>query len=197
MAKLVDRPASDRGSRRREQLIQAGVTLLADGGWPAVTTRGLAEQAGANVGLIHYHFGGLPGLHAAIAQKAGEEVIGPILDALLGVQDMHAALNTLRDLIPATTDQSRSSRLAVELIAGALRNPVLGNVLRNALREARAKISDRLAALHPSWPESKRAAAAILIPALLDGLMLHRVLDSALPVDQALATLGELLAGRP
>lgn len=176
--------------------MQAGVTLLADGGWPAVTTRAVAEEAGANVGLIHYHFGGLPDLHAAIARKAGEEVIGPILDGLLSVQDMHEALDALSDLIPARTDQDRFSRLAVELVAGALRNPALGTVLRDALRQARATISERLAQLYPSWSEAGRAGVAVLIPALLDGLMLHRVLDAALPVDQALAALGELAADR-
>lgn len=194
MAKLGDRPTSQRGNRRREQLIEAGVALLAEAGWPGVTTRALAERADANVGLIHYHFGGLPDLHAAIAQKAAEEVIGPVLDALMQVEDLHAALDALGDLVPATTDAARTSRLAVELVAGGLRNPVLGEVLRGTLRRARAGIDARLAELHPSWPESRRSGAAVLVPALLDGLMLHRVLDPDLPVEQALATLGELFA---
>jgi AcrR family transcriptional regulator len=54
---LVDRPISARGQRRWEQLVEAGVAVLADGGWPAVTTRAVAGRAGANVALIHYHFG--------------------------------------------------------------------------------------------------------------------------------------------
>jgi len=197
MTNLVDRATSSRGHRRREQLIDAGTTLLADGGWPAVTTRAVAERAGTNIGLIHYHFGGLPGLHAAIARKAGDEVITPVVDALLEVQDLNAALDTVRDLVPATTGDGQTMRLAVELMAGALRDPALGEVVRDGLRQARARIGERLGELHPSWSEARRTGAATVITALLDGLMLHRLLDASLPVDEALAALGDLIGDRP
>lgn len=170
--------------------------MLAEGGWPAVTTRAVAERAGAQVGLIHYHFGGLAGLHQAIARKAGDEVITPVLDALLEAPEPHAALETLRELVPATTGEDRTLRLAVELMAGALRNPVLGEVLRDGLRQARARIGERLAELYPSWSEARRTGAAVVVTALLDGIVLHQVLDASLPVDEALAAVGELLGGR-
>ena len=170
--------------------------LLADGGWPAVTTRAVAEQAGTNSGLIHYHFGGLPGLHAAIARKAGDEVIAPVVDAVLEVQDPGAAVATVRDLVPATTADGRTMRLAVEVMAGALRDPALGEVLRDRLQQARVQIGARLGELYPSWPEVRRTGAATVIVALLDGLMLHRLLDAALPIDDALTALGDLIADR-
>ncbi len=196
MANLVDRATSVRGHRRREQLINAGITLLADGGWPAVTARAVAERAGTNMGLIHYHFGGLPGLHSAIARKAGDEVITPVVDALLESQDPNAALTAVRNLVPATTGNSQTMRLAVELMAGALRDPTLGEVLRDGLRQARARISERLGELHPSWSETRRTGAATVVVALLDGLMLHQLLDASLPVDDALAALGDLIGDR-
>ncbi|WNM33139.1 TetR/AcrR family transcriptional regulator [Streptomyces sp. Li-HN-5-11] len=196
MANLVGRATSGRGHRRREQLINAGVALLADGGWPAVTTRAVAERAGTNIGLIHYYFGGLPGLHTAIARKAGDEVITPVVDALLEFQDSNAVLDTVRGLVPATTGDSRTMRLAVELMAGALRDPALGEVLCDGLREVRARIGERLGELHPSWSEARRTGAATVITALLDGLMLHRLLDASLPLEEALAALGDLIADR-
>ena len=52
--------------------MDAGVALLCEQGWSFVTTHGVAERAGTNAGLIHYHFGGLPRLHEAIARRAGE-----------------------------------------------------------------------------------------------------------------------------
>lgn len=171
--------------------------MLADGGWPAVTTRAVAVRAGTNIGLIHYHFGGLPGLHSAIARKAGDEVITPVVDALLEAQDPNAALDTVRELVPATTGDGRTARLAVELMAGALRDPALGKVVRDGLRQARARICERLGELHPSWPEARRTGAATVVAALLDGLMLHRLLDASLPLDEALAALGDLIADRP
>ncbi|WP_308250852.1 TetR/AcrR family transcriptional regulator [Nonomuraea rhizosphaerae] len=193
MTNLADRPNSPRGERRREGLVEAGIALLCEGGWPAVTTRAVAERAGANPGLIHYHFGGLPGLHVAIARRAGELVISPLVSVLLGAADERAALALMRDLLPRTTGDERTTRLAVELIAGAMRDPALGEVLRRQMDEARAETAARLAALHPAWTAGQRAGAATLVVALVDGLMLHHLLDPGLPVDEALAALAGLL----
>ncbi|GAB3498168.1 TetR/AcrR family transcriptional regulator [Amycolatopsis cihanbeyliensis] len=194
MSDLVDRPNLGRGARRREQLVEAGVALLAEGGWPAVTSRGVAERAGANLGLIHYHFGGLLALHAAIARRAGELVINPVIAELLGAPDERAALRAVHRMLPATTEDDRITMLATELVAGARRAPELGEVLREQLRQARTELAGWLRRRHPEWPAARRTGAATLLAALLDGLMLHRMLDSALPVEDALATLDELVA---
>lgn len=61
---------TDRSDRTRQQLIDAGVQVLTEGGWAALTSRAVARRSEVNVGLIHYHFGGMPGLRAAIAQGA-------------------------------------------------------------------------------------------------------------------------------
>jgi len=197
MTNLVDRPISVRGQRRREQLAEAGVALLAESGWPAVTTRAVAGRAGANVALIHYHFGGLPGLHAAIARRAAGEVLTPIVDVLVAVPGPAEALETLRGLLSATTGNDRVLRLVVELVAGAGRDPALGQALRGELRTARARLADRLGELYPRWPQERRAGAATAALALMDGLMLHYLLDSELPAGEALAALGALIAGTP
>ncbi|MEU4704167.1 TetR/AcrR family transcriptional regulator [Nonomuraea dietziae] len=193
MAKLGDRPNSVRGDRRREQLVDAAVALLCEGGWPAVTTRGVAERADTNPGLIHYHFGGLPGLHAAIAGRAGDLVINPLVTELLAAVDERAALATARRLLPAATGDGQTTRLAVELIVGATRDPALGEVLRDQLREARGQIADRVGQLHPDWPPARLTGVATLIAALIDGLMLHHMLDRDLPVGEALAAVEDLL----
>lgn len=195
MTNLVGPPISARGQRRREQLAEAGVALLAEGGWPAVTTRAVAGRAGANVALIHYHFGGLPGLHAAIARRAAGEVLTPIVDLLVAAAGPADALETLRRLLPATTGNDRALRLVVELVAGAGRDPALGQALRGALREARARLAGRLGELYPHWPHGRRTGAATVALALLDGLMLHYLLDRELPASEALAALDALIAG--
>ena len=175
--------------------MEAGVAVLADGGWPAVTTRAVAGRAGANVALIHYHFGGLPGLHAAIARQAAGEVLTPIVDVLVAAAGPADALETLRRLLPATTGDDRVLRLVVELVAGAGRDPALGQALRDSLRKARVRLAGRLGELYPRWPHARRIGAATVALALLDGLMLHYLLDSELPAGEALAALDALIAG--
>ncbi|NUR91229.1 MAG: TetR family transcriptional regulator, partial [Nonomuraea sp.] len=116
MTNLAEQPTSARGDRRREQLVETGVALLGEHGWPGVTARAIAERAGTNPGLIHYHFGGLPGLHAAIFRRATDLLINPLVEELLGAGDERAALSMIRTLLPATPADVPSSRLAAELI---------------------------------------------------------------------------------
>lgn len=176
--------------------MEAGVALLADGGWPAVTTRAVAGRAEANVALIHYHFGGLPGLHAAIAHRAAGEVLTPIVDVLVAAPGPVDAVETLRRLLPATTGDDRVLRLVVELVAGAGRDPALGQALQGALRTARGRLADRLGELYPSWTPARRTGVATVALALLDGLMLHHLLDPDLPAREALAALKVLVADK-
>lgn len=178
--------------------MDAGIALLCERGWPAVTTRGVAERADSRPALIHYHFGGLPGLHAAIARRAGDLIINPLVAELLGAVDERAALAVVRQSLPQATGDERTTRLAVELIAGAMRDPVLGEVLRDQLREARARIADRIGRLHPGWPPARLIGTATLIAASIDGLMLHYMLDPGMPVGEALGAVEDLLGeGRP
>ncbi|MFD1938450.1 MULTISPECIES: TetR/AcrR family transcriptional regulator [Nonomuraea] len=193
MTNLVDRPSPDRGERRRERLVEAGLALLAEGGWPAVTTRAVAERADTNLGLIHYHFGGLKELHVMIARRAGEMVIEPLLAQLLAATGERAGVESLRHLLPAAVDDDHVTRLSVELVAGALRTPEIGEVLRDQLRFARERIAAWLGDLHPQWSPSRCLGAATLITGLLDGLVLHRLLDQELPAREAVSALGDLL----
>lgn len=175
--------------------MDAGIALLGREGWPGVSTRAVAEQAGTNPGLIHYHFGGLAGLHSEVFRQATDLVLGPMLTELLAAPDERAALETLRSMLARTPADEQSTRLAAELIMGAMRDPALGAVLRDGLRRARAQIADRLRDLHPGWPPSRPAGAAALIVASIDGLMLHYMIDGELPVEDVLSAVRELLEG--
>ncbi|MFF0864049.1 TetR/AcrR family transcriptional regulator [Nonomuraea sp. NPDC003560] len=193
MTNLADRPNSARGDRRREQLVETGVALLGEHGWPGVTTRAVAERAGTNPGLIHYHFGGLPGLREAIFRRATDLVVGPLVTELLAADDERAALALLRGLPARAAADGPTTRLAAELIVGATRDPALGAVLRDELRRARGRIATRLGRLRPGWPADRLDGVATLVTAAIDGLMLHHMIDPALPVGAALSAVEDLL----
>ncbi|MEO3798209.1 TetR/AcrR family transcriptional regulator [Nonomuraea sp. B10E15] len=193
MTNLAERPNSARGDRRREQLVETGLALLSEHGWPGVTARAVAERAGTNPGLIHYHFGGLPGLHAAIFRRGTDLLVKPLVDELLAAGDERAALDSIRTLLPRTTDDEPASRLAAELIIGATRDAVLGAVLRDELRQVRQQIADQLRALHPGWSAGQALGVATLTVAAIDGLMLHCMIDGDLPTSEALDVAERLL----
>ncbi|AYM43047.1 TetR/AcrR family transcriptional regulator [Mycobacteroides chelonae] len=193
MTNLVDRPNSERGGRRRAQLVQAGVELLCEGGWPAITTRAVAARADTNPGVIHYHFGGLPGLHCAVARQTCELVISPLVTMFLDAPDTRTALRTMRDALPQTASDDHAMRLAVELISGATRDSALGSALAAKLKEVRAEIADHVRIRHPEWTRRRAAGMATLIIAFMDGLVLHHSVDPNIETAEAFSLLESLL----
>ncbi len=171
--------------------MDAGVELLVEGGWPAVTTRAVAERAGANLGLVHYHWGGLPQLREAIARQAGEQVFGPLTAELLAADGVDDLLARLPALLSPPANPS-TARLTVELIAGAVRDPALGDVLREGMAEARSELGDWLTAHAPDAPQG----TATLLIALVDGLLMHHLLDPEAGTREAVDALTRL-AGEP
>jgi AcrR family transcriptional regulator len=55
--------------------LDAAERLLVDVGHAGVTTRGLAEEAGANHGLVHYYFGSMENLLARVLERFTERLI--------------------------------------------------------------------------------------------------------------------------
>lgn len=193
MTKSSDRPSSPRGERRRAQIIEGALALLEEGGWEAITTRAVAERSDANVGLIHYHFGGLPGLRVEVAHRAVDKVVGPIVELLVEAPDERAALESLRSALPGTLEDRSAITLTIEVLAGALRHPELGVDLRAQNRLARERIAERLTVLRPDWSRQRCFGVAMVAMALIDGLALHLVIDDEAPGQAALDALDDLL----
>ena len=58
-----------------DALLDAAERLLVEGGYPAVTTRRLAEEAGVNHGLVHYYFGSIENLLVRTLERFTEQLI--------------------------------------------------------------------------------------------------------------------------
>jgi len=61
-----ERPLTPRGDEARERIIQAAVRLFARKGYAATGIRALATEAGANIAMINYYFGGKEGVMKAV-----------------------------------------------------------------------------------------------------------------------------------
>ena len=74
-----------------ENLIRATGELAAERGFANVSTRAIAKRAKANLGSIHYHFGGKDGLFKAVVMRVLEyfhqEPIERILEPLQPIMD--------------------------------------------------------------------------------------------------------------
>lgn len=72
-------------NKTQQALIDATGELAAEHGFSAISTRGIAERAGENIGSIHYHFGGKEKLFEAVLLTACQRWLDhPLSDALVG-----------------------------------------------------------------------------------------------------------------
>lgn len=86
MTERRSRPREDgrvaRGASTRANLLDAGVRIFAARGFSDVTTRELADAAGANQAAILYHFGSKEGLYLAVAEHVAQRARTALHDAL-------------------------------------------------------------------------------------------------------------------
>ena len=61
--------------RTEEAFLDAAERLLVSVGYGGITTRALAEEAGANHGLVHYYFGSMENLLARVLERFTERTI--------------------------------------------------------------------------------------------------------------------------
>lgn len=168
-----------RTQERRRALIQAGVDVLAADGWSALTSRAVAERARATPSLVHYHFGDQAGLKRSIASAVVEDAFEPVLTALLSAESWAEGVGTV--LENASRSDDDPARISAALFAASVHDDEVALVLRQALADARLRLVPWLNNQGVKNPEG----LALVIVALLDGLQLHRLIDSRLSLEEA------------
>lgn len=140
-----------------------------------MTTRAVAERAGVNHALVHYHYRSVSGLLREAAYAAMAAVFEP---AMVRMREAPGPVEALRGVFDAFGEIDPSTpqvRAVVEAMAQAMRDPDLVAPVRQMLGLFRAQIAERIAATQADGQLSADAAGtAIVLTALLDGLGLHR-----------------------
>jgi AcrR family transcriptional regulator len=68
-------PASLARQQTEEEFLDAAERLLVSVGHARITTRAVAEEAGANHGLVHYYFGSMENLLARVLERFTDRMI--------------------------------------------------------------------------------------------------------------------------
>ncbi|MGC7098317.1 TetR/AcrR family transcriptional regulator [Amycolatopsis lurida] len=121
------RPAAE----RREQLLDAAVEVMREGGIAAATTRAVADRAGLPQGAFHYCFRSKDELFAALLDRELDASLGSVWDAVADPQDLEgsiaAALGAILDRVRSDPEYHL---LTAELVDVAARTPDLAHLAR-------------------------------------------------------------------
>lgn len=179
MPKIVDH------ARRREELADATLGLIASRGIKAVTTRSVAAESGWSTGVISHYFGSQHDLLVGALSRAAE-IQGRTYKRLRN-EYAHDPLECLRRLtesvLPLDSRRLAMNRIFVVFYAEAAANP-----------DAREEVVDYLANWRRVLERVIRSAQesgqipvdldseqlAVELVALADGLAIHTTLDSDL-----------------
>ncbi|WUI03168.1 TetR family transcriptional regulator C-terminal domain-containing protein [Spirillospora sp. NBC_00431] len=182
----------------RLRLLEAAVEVMGESGWSAVTSRVVAERARANNALVHYYFGSVDALRrAAVTHAVEKELEGPV-EAILRAENVldgvTAAIAGLVERGPGTAGQ----RVLVEALTQGLRDEELRAETTRQIRTFRELLAARLTEGRAAGllrADADPAGLAVVIGALLDGMLLHVLIDPG--TDAAGASAGLLALLRP
>lgn len=129
-----------------EALLDAAERMLARVGYAAITTRGLAEEAGVNHGLVHYYFGS----NEALLVRALERFTGRLVDRQ---RELYAApgpfVEKWRTAMRFLVEEDLAyEKVWLELQAMGWNHPEIRDRLARVNAEWRAVLSDAFAGPH-------------------------------------------------
>lgn len=183
-------PAAARGREVRQRLLAAAVELIPERGWSAVSTRNLAERAGVNPSVVHYHFPSLSALLNEAAVGVLRRVLGEVDTVLESADTPAEAVEAIVSAAQRYTGDDPTSLLAIEAYLAAARGEPLRDEVGGMVAEFRRRFGHWLGEHGVSEPE--RTAGVVL--ATVDGLLLHRGLGAGMDTEPTAAVLRRLVS---
>ncbi|MBB6628622.1 TetR/AcrR family transcriptional regulator [Nocardioides sp. KIGAM211] len=115
-------PRQERSRRRVEGLLDAAARLVVDHGVESLTTRDIAEAAGAPVASLYQYFADKEDLLLALAQRDMEEMDAQVVEDLAGIEELTVA-TLVRTTMLAFVSVYHRRRAFVEIYLRGRSNP--------------------------------------------------------------------------
>ena len=178
---------------RRERIIGAALDLIAEEGVAGTSHRKVASRAGVPLGSMTYHFQSMDELLREAFTRFSETIIAVFEERLGAATDRDEAREAIVGLVHRLSGgHQRELVLTHELYTLAARKPAYRELTREWMRRSRRALE---------WHFDP--ATARQIDALIEGLSIHRALDTD-PHERALTveavtriTTEPTAAGRP
>ncbi|MEV8102374.1 TetR family transcriptional regulator [Streptomyces sp. NPDC088135] len=162
-----------RGTDTREKIIEAAASLIPELGWGGVSSRRVAERAGVNTGVIHYHVGSIGELRRIAAVRKIRTFFLDRVDEALSQPDPAVAVETMLRALSANDPRDPELLLLYESLVAASRDDELRAEIAALLTELRQRLCDWFGARGVARP----LTVAVTLTAAIDGYLLQRSLD--------------------
>ncbi|OZM83646.1 TetR/AcrR family transcriptional regulator [Pseudonocardia sp. MH-G8] len=159
---------------RRDRIIDTCLDVIAEAGVAGTSHRRVAAAAGVPLGSMTYHFAGIDELLHEAFTRFAHSVSDRFAQHMTAADDLAAARRAVADLITRhTLADQRDLVLTQELYTLAARDPRYRRITNAWMARSRAALEQHF-----------DPTTARLLDALIEGLTLHRALDTE-PHDSA------------
>ena len=190
-------PSSD---TTKQKILNAAAFLIAELGWSHVTTRRIAERAGVNNALVHYYFGTKEALLIEAASNMfAEEFEGP-MTRMAAAQTFGEGLRAFVDYLRVIEEHGPGVTVSVEALLRGVRDEAVRAWIEEVLGSARQLLEQLVIAAQGRGElpaDLDAGGAAVVLAALLDGLVLYRLVFPDLDLDAVESSLLGLMAAPP
>jgi AcrR family transcriptional regulator len=185
------------GDLTRARLLEAAASLIAERGWGAVTTRAVADRAGVNQALVHYHFGSMEHLlrESVVARLTPE--IRVLIDELLDERPMPESIHRVMGLLDRFDLDTEIGVLMAESMLRATRDEAMVEAMGAIVGSWAELLEPRLAVAQDRGVvrnDIDPARLALVVAAMLDGFLIQRMADPAIDATDTADTLIRMLS---
>jgi AcrR family transcriptional regulator len=185
-------PKGDKRARTRAKLIEAAIALIRERGYEGTTLATVAERAGMTTGAIYGNFKSRTDLLMAVAEVSGAPIIAKTWP---GMSFRDLMRSTAEAVIEALPQRQAAMVGTLGFHIQTLTHEDLRERSNADLMEVYRRFAEGLPRLVPT--EQLPMAPELLIPALhalIDGLVLHRVLTPEAVPDEAIYAAFDAIA---
>lgn len=179
-------------------LMDAAVVEMAEKGWGGLRTRDVADRAGVNKGLVHYHFGSMDNLRVETVAMVMGGMVNEAASVVLEAPTVAEGIAMFGEHLDSFRPGDPQGVVLIEAMIHVPRERWLEEMMTRALDFYTQALIQRIeediekGALQPRTDATGLATA---LTAFLDGLVLHAYMRPEVDFAPAAAAVTALLEG--
>lgn len=177
-------------------LTEAALVEMAEKGWGGLRTRDVAERAGVNKALVHYHFGSMDNLRLETVRALLTGVVNEAAVGLVGAPTLAAGVREFGEYLENFRSDDPRGVVLMEAMLHVPREKWLEEMMLRALDFYEEALRQRIEAdieTGALGTEIDPAGLATALTAALDGLALHAYMRPDADLGSAAESLAALV----